>query len=117
MNPNHHPATPLSPGRKSKVLVLGAGNFGSCLADHLGDSTHDVYMWSREEDLIGYFNQHHKNLRYLTDHDFSLSVQAIGPELPSAEFIKTVDVILFAIPTEGVRFVLFRKGLVGELLT
>ncbi|EIM92296.1 glycerol-3-phosphate dehydrogenase [Stereum hirsutum FP-91666 SS1] len=103
MNPNHHPATPLSPGRKSKVLVLGAGNFGSCLADHLGDSSHDVYMWSREEDLIDYFNQHHKNLRYLTDHDFSLSVQAIGPELPSAEFIKTVDVILFAIPTEGVR--------------
>jgi len=34
------------PSKKSKVLIFGAGNFGSCLADHLGDSQHEVYMWS-----------------------------------------------------------------------
>lgn len=47
--------------KKSKVLVFGAGNFGSCLADHLGDSSHTVYMWSRSEKLVSHFNQYHRN--------------------------------------------------------
>lgn len=92
-----------SPVPKSKVLVLGSGNFGSCLADHLGDSEHDVYMWSREADLVQHFNQHRKNLRYLKDHTFPSTIRAVGPELPDADFIKKIDVLLFAIPTEGVR--------------
>jgi hypothetical protein len=40
--------TPQPP--KSKIAVFGAGNFGSCLADHLGDSDHDVFLWSRDEE-------------------------------------------------------------------
>lgn len=89
---------------KSRVCVLGAGNFGSCLADHLADSEHDVLLWSREEDLVKHFNEHHKNPTYLTDHEFPSNITAIGPELPSAEIIKRVDVLLFAIPTEGLRY-------------
>ncbi|KAI0040804.1 NAD-dependent glycerol-3-phosphate dehydrogenase [Auriscalpium vulgare] len=88
---------------RSRILVLGAGNFGSCLADHLADSEHDVFMWSREADLVQFFNEHHKNPSYLKDHDFPPNIRAIGPALPEAEFIKSVDVLLFAIPTEGVR--------------
>ena len=98
------PSPSRSPCPKSKVLVLGAGNFGSCLADHLGDSNHEVYMWSREADIVEYFNQHHRNPRYLQDHDFPKNITAIGPDLPDAELIKQVDVLLFAIPTEGVRW-------------
>ncbi|KAI0034141.1 glycerol-3-phosphate dehydrogenase [Vararia minispora EC-137] len=107
--PSHSPyLTPLSrtPGPRSRVLVLGAGNFGSCLADHLADSEHDVFMWSREGDLVEHFNKHHRNLRYLKDHEFPKRIQAIGPELPSSTFIKGIDVVLFAIPTEGVRVTL-----------
>ncbi|KAI0322165.1 glycerol-3-phosphate dehydrogenase [Amylostereum chailletii] len=95
-----------TPGPRYRVLVLGAGNFGSCLADHLGDADHDVYMWSREADLVKYFNVHHKNPYYLKDHSFALKIHAIGPELPDERFIKGMDVILFAIPTEGVRSIL-----------
>ena len=60
-------------GHKSKVLVFGAGNFGSCLADHLGDSSHTVYMWSRSEKLVSHFNQYHHNPEALQDHVFVLS--------------------------------------------
>ncbi|KAL7285097.1 hypothetical protein ACG7TL_000189 [Trametes sanguinea] len=89
--------------KKSKVLVFGAGNFGSCLADHLGDSSHIVFMWSRSENLVKHFNQHHRNPEVLQDHQFAESITAVGPEFPSPELVQQMDVLLFAIPTEGVR--------------
>ncbi|KAH9960759.1 NAD-dependent glycerol-3-phosphate dehydrogenase [Lactifluus volemus] len=91
---------------KNKVLVIGSGNFGSCLADHLGDSEHEVFMWSREKSVVEFFNQHHKNPQYLKGHCFPNTICAVGPDLPDAEFIKNMDVLLFAIPTEGLRVLL-----------
>jgi len=91
---------------RSKVLVLGAGNFGSCLADHLGDSDHEVFMWSREKSVIEYFNEHHKNPHYLKDHYFPHTIRAVGPDLPGADFVKRMDVLLFAIPTQALRVLL-----------
>jgi glycerol-3-phosphate dehydrogenase len=91
-----------------KILVFGSGNFGSCLADHLGDSEHEVSMWSREKSFVEYFNEHHKNPRYLKDHCFPKTIRAVGPDLPDAGFIKRMDVLLFAIPTQGLRSLLTR---------
>jgi hypothetical protein len=90
---------------KSNILVLGAGSFGSCLADHLGDSEHHVYLWSRSRDFCDHFNQHHRSIRQLTDHQFSTYITAVGPEFPDRALIDKIDVLLFAIPTEGVRYV------------
>lgn len=91
------------PHESRKILVLGAGNFGSCLADHLADSEHQVLLWSRDAEQITYFNEHHRNNQYLQDHTFSENIRAVGPELPAADTFRSVDVVLFAIPTEGVR--------------
>lgn len=91
------------PDQMSKVLVFGAGNFGSCLADHLGDSFHDVYMWSLSENIVRYFNENHRNPEFLKEHAFSSNIKAVGPAFPSKEMIDDMDVLLFAIPTEGVR--------------
>lgn len=91
------------PTGASKVLIFGAGNFGSCLASHLGDSQHDVYMWAREEKIVTYFNEHRRNPVYLKDHEFPKTITAVGPELPTKEFIKEMDVVLFAIPTQFLR--------------
>ncbi|KAF9056569.1 glycerol-3-phosphate dehydrogenase [Panaeolus papilionaceus] len=91
------------PEDKSKVIVFGAGNFGSCLASHLGDVQHEVYMWAREEKIVQYFNLHHRNPLYLPDHAFPPNITAIGPNLPDKAFINSVDVLLFAIPTQFLR--------------
>ncbi|CCM04199.1 uncharacterized protein FIBRA_06365 [Fibroporia radiculosa] len=88
------------------VLVFGAGNFGSCLADHLGDSSHTVLMWSRSEDTVREFNKHHRNPEVLQDHVFPQCITAIGPEFPSQDVVRSVNVLLFAIPTEGIREIL-----------
>lgn len=91
------------PEQGSKVLVLGAGNFGSCLADHLGDSDHEVFLWAREANVVKHFNEHHYNLEYLKDHKFSDNITAVGPEFPGKELINKMDVLLFAIPTQFLR--------------
>ncbi|KDQ63345.1 hypothetical protein JAAARDRAFT_53570 [Jaapia argillacea MUCL 33604] len=97
------PPSQLHPHDTCKVLVLGAGNFGSCLADHLGDSEHEVWLWSRSKSQVDFFNKHHRNPECLKDHVFPSTIIAVGPDLPDAELIKEMDVLLFAIPTEGVR--------------
>ncbi|KAJ7040373.1 glycerol-3-phosphate dehydrogenase [Mycena alexandri] len=97
------PASKPQPAANSKVLILGAGNFGSCLAEHLGDSDHSVFLWAREAELVKHFNLHHKNLKYLPEHDFSKNITAVGPDLPDGDFINEMDVLLFAIPTQFLR--------------
>ncbi|KAF8078822.1 glycerol-3-phosphate dehydrogenase [Lyophyllum atratum] len=92
-----------SPFQSSRVLVFGSGNFGSCLASHLGDSQHDVYMWARDESIVTYFNEHHRNPTYLREHQFPANITAVGPELPSKDLMDTMDVLLFAIPTQFLR--------------
>ncbi|KAJ7631217.1 glycerol-3-phosphate dehydrogenase [Roridomyces roridus] len=97
------PTSKPQPDSESKVLVLGAGNFGCCLADHLGDSEHRVYLWSREAEVVKHFNIHRKHLKYLPEHNFSKNITAVGPELPGADFLHGMDVLLFAIPTQFLR--------------
>ncbi|KAG6886987.1 hypothetical protein C0992_001339 [Termitomyces sp. T32_za158] len=93
----------LSDSQYSRVLIFGAGNFGSCLASHLGDTQHDVYMWAREPSIVSHFNEHHRNPVYLRDHQFPTNITAVGPEMPSKELIDSMDVLLFAIPTQFLR--------------
>jgi hypothetical protein len=91
------------PVQTSKVLIFGAGNFGSCLASHLGDVRHEVHMWAREDRIVKHFNEHKRNPVYLPDHAFPTNINAVGPELPNKEFIDNMDVLLFAIPTQFLR--------------
>ena len=91
-------------GTPQKILVLGSGNFGSCLADHLADSGNQVLLWSRSKDVIQSLNEHHRNPKYLTDHVFSENITAIGPELPGTNVLQAVGVVLFAIPTQNLRY-------------
>lgn len=88
---------------RSSVLIFGSGNFGSCLADHLADSSHTVFLWSRDADAVRQINETRLS-DVFQGHVFPDTVKAVGPEFPSQELIRSVDVLLFAIPTEGVRY-------------
>ena len=90
---------------KSKVLIFGAGNFGSCLADHLGDSSHEVLLWSRIPEQVEYFNKHHRNPEVLQEHVFPDCIKAIGPDFPTSELVQSMDVLLIALPTQAIRYV------------
>ncbi|KAG8906545.1 hypothetical protein FRB99_006659 [Tulasnella sp. 403] len=95
-----------SPGPPHRILVLGSGNFGSCLADHLATSSDlnaDVFLWSRDAATVKCLNEEHKNPKYLTDHVFPECLKAVGPDLPDKELLRSMDMLLFAIPTPGLR--------------
>ncbi|KAG8930728.1 hypothetical protein FRC02_003740 [Tulasnella sp. 418] len=89
-----------------RILVLGSGNFGSCLADHLASASDlnlDVYLWSRDAETVRMMNEERRNPKYLTDHVFPEGITAIGPDLPDTQTLHTMDMLLFAIPTPGLR--------------
>ncbi|MEZ4743103.1 MAG: glycerol-3-phosphate dehydrogenase, partial [Bdellovibrionota bacterium] len=37
--------------KKETVVVLGAGNFGTCLAQHLATVGHNVKIWARDPQI------------------------------------------------------------------
>ncbi|EIM88263.1 uncharacterized protein STEHIDRAFT_95313 [Stereum hirsutum FP-91666 SS1] len=93
-----------------RILVLGSGSFGSCLADHLADVGHVVRIWSRSQETVDTFNNHNRNNKYLTDHAFSKRLRAVGPDFPPLEDLEKFDVLVFAIPTQHMGGILQKCG-------
>ena len=50
-----------------KIAVLGAGSWGSVLANMLTENGHDVTLWSRNEEQVKQLNTEHTNPRYMKD--------------------------------------------------
>lgn len=61
-----------------RILVLGAGNFGTCLAQHLAEKGHQVTLWARSKDIADSINQNRKNPKYLTAVTLSPRIRAIN---------------------------------------
>lgn len=81
--------------------MLGAGNFGTCLACHLASLGWSVDLWSRSKTLVDEINSHHKNPKYLSTITLAPTIQAIN-------HINTEDVnnyagIVIAVPMQVVR--------------
>jgi glycerol-3-phosphate dehydrogenase (NAD(P)+) len=89
---------------KESVLVLGAGNFGTCLAQHLATKGHAVTLWAREHEICDGINRQHRNPKYLAEISLSDAVKATT-EL-NGQMIKNYSVIVLAVPTQYLRSVL-----------
>ena len=86
------------------VFVLGAGNFGTCLAQHLASLGHQVIIWARSPDMSEAINKKRHNPKYLKNillHENISSVHQLSKEV----FYKC-DAIVLAIPTQYLRGVL-----------
>ena len=94
-----------------KVLVLGAGNFGTCLAQHLAQLGHQVTLWARSASVVSEINQSRRNPKYLTQFELHPSISARGNL--SKDLLRKQQVIVSAIPTQYTRDSL--ESLVGNL--
>lgn len=82
------------------MAVLGAGSWGSALANVLFENGHQVTLWTRDAKQCEEINTLHTNRRYLPDFTFPEKLKATTD---LTEAISEVDVILFVIPTKGIR--------------
>lgn len=77
----------------SQVGVVGLGNWGTALANHLAAKGLDVLGWCVEPDIIQSINTEHKNCRYLSHAKLCESLKATG-DLSQVIERKTILVVL-----------------------
>lgn len=90
-----------------KIAVLGAGSWGSVLANLLSENGHDVYLWSHNPEQVNILNDQHENPKYMKDFKYSTTLTATGD---MEDAIKAASVVLIAIPTGGIREVSNKVG-------
>lgn len=93
-----------------KVAVLGAGSWGSILANLLAENGHDVMLWSHKEAQVCQLNEEHVNPRYIKDFTYSTALKATS-DMKSA--VAGANVVLVVVPTKAIREV---GGQLGQLL-
>jgi glycerol-3-phosphate dehydrogenase (NAD(P)+) len=86
-----------------RCAVIGAGAWGTALADLLAKNGHDVTLWAYEADVVQSINERHENVRFLGGH-------ALSPKLKAAGDIRGVlggaDLVTFATPSNVLRPIL-----------
>jgi glycerol-3-phosphate dehydrogenase (NAD(P)+) len=73
-----------------RCAVVGAGAWGTALADLLTRNGHDVKLWAYEPDVVESVNTKHENVRFLGGHPLSAGLQAtndIGRAVEGAELV------------------------------
>lgn len=85
-----------------KIAVLGAGSWGTVLADLLANNGHDVKLWGNSAETAAEINDYHTNKHYLPEFKVSPKVEAT---LDLKATLAGVQAILFVIPTAAMRIV------------
>ena len=85
--------------------VLGAGSWGTTLADLLAKQGHDVRLWAFEPEVAEQINRDRINRTYLAGCPLHEGIRASSDPL---EVVPEVDVLLVATPSHATRAVLCR---------
>ena len=82
------------------IAVVGAGSWGTALAQILAESGHDVRLWARREQLARAINDSHRNPDYLSDVVLSKRIFATGD---MAEALANAAAAVMVTPSKFVR--------------
>ncbi|KAJ3128099.1 hypothetical protein HK098_005153 [Nowakowskiella sp. JEL0407] len=116
---------------EKEILVLGAGNFGTCLSDHLACmclfmtsmklfiatfnfefsltiaialNKQRVTVWARDKAVVDSINQFHKNSKYLKD--ITLDKNVVATNSIDKDIFQRSSVVLMSVPTQYMRSIL-----------
>jgi glycerol-3-phosphate dehydrogenase (NAD(P)+) len=91
----------------TRVAVLGAGSWGTTLANLLATKGDDVRLWAYEPEVVEAVNRSAENPIFLPGVRLSPSIRALGDP---REAVAGADVIVSAPPSHAVRGVVGRLG-------
>jgi glycerol-3-phosphate dehydrogenase (NAD(P)+) len=83
-----------------RIAVVGAGSWGTTLANLLAHQGHDVAIWAREPEVVESLNRDHVNGLFLADALVSEAVRASNELL---EVVTPAELIVSAAPCHAVR--------------
>ncbi|MGH7672382.1 MAG: NAD(P)-binding domain-containing protein, partial [Gemmatimonadales bacterium] len=84
----------------SRVAVVGAGAWGTALADLLARKGETVTLWAREPEVVEGINREHRNELFLPGAALTAAIRAEG-DLGAA--VREADVVVSAAPAHAVR--------------
>jgi len=90
-----------------QCAVIGAGAWGTALADLLGRSGHDVRLWAFEPDVVDSINSRRENVRFLKGHSLAPRVTAHGD---LAQALSGAELVTFATPSQMLRGIARSSG-------
>ena len=95
-----------------RIAVIGAGSWGTALAQVLAGNGHDVGLWARKPEVAAAINADHRNPRYLSDVVLSERIAATSSH---EEVLEGACAAVIVTPSSIMRDVADRlAGLVGE---
>jgi glycerol-3-phosphate dehydrogenase (NAD(P)+) len=83
-----------------RCAVVGAGAWGTALANLLVDNGFDTILWAHEEDVANSINEHHENRRFLTGLPLCESLRATNSQ---HEALCDADMVIYATPSNYLR--------------
>jgi len=85
-----------------RCAVVGAGAWGTALADLLARNGHDVVLWAREDDVAASVNSRHENVRFLAGAPLSPALRATTA---LADAVAGAGFVTYAAPSHVLRVV------------
>jgi glycerol-3-phosphate dehydrogenase (NAD(P)+) len=85
-----------------RVGVIGAGSWGTTVANLLCDNGHDVRIWAREPEVVAAINGRHENSLFLEGYALDPALVAVADIAPAVE---SADLLVQAAPSHAVRAV------------
>lgn len=83
-----------------QCAVVGAGAWGTALADLLSRNGLDTMLWAHEPDVVASINERHENLRFLRGHPVSDSIKAT---IRHDEALRGAELVVYAAPSDYLR--------------
>ncbi len=82
------------------VTVVGAGSWGTAVADHLAARGLHTLVWAREPEVVAGINEEHRNPLFMSDVALDERLVATGD---LAEALAFGDIVVSAVPTQFIR--------------
>ena len=86
----------------TRLAVIGAGAWGTAIADLLARGGHEAALWAHEPDVVAAVNARHENERFLRGVPLHAGVRATGDV---ADAVKGADLIFLVAPSHVLRAV------------